>query len=161
MTEGVKNETKRIKPLPIILVLAFLGLAGFGGWSFYSYKQAKEEVLRLSTLEGQLGLQKREVDELLSAVAKHLVLPNDEEPTIATISDIDVLGENQPFFDGASNGDKVIVYVSAGKAIIYSPDRDVIINVGAVIVDDNEVDVTDLSEDAEENGEVEENIDEE
>ncbi len=140
---GVKVSAK------YLLFLVIIGLAAFGGWSYYGYQQSKKEVLRLSTLEGQQELQEKEVDKLLGAVSKHLVIPTDEEPTIATISDIDALTESQPFFKGASNGDKVIVYVGASRAIIYSPERDVIINVGAVMVDNEEVDLEDVeNEDA-------------
>lgn len=140
---------KRPVDVKLLSILIFiLALIGFSGWSFYNYQQAKKEILRLSTLEGQQDLQQREVDKLLDAVAGHLVLPENEQPTVATISDIKALTESQPFFQGANNGDKVIVYVNAGRAIIYSPDRDVIINVGAVVVDNDEVAMEDIEDEA-------------
>ena len=142
-------ESKPKKNVVFLTVtLVILGLVGFGAWSFYNYQQAKKEVVRLSTLDGQKELQEREIGRLLSAVAKHLVLPEDEQPTVATISDIEALKENQPFFNGARNGDKVIVYTEASRAIIYSLERDVIVNVGTVFVDDNQVAAEDVSDEA-------------
>lgn len=123
-----------------------LALIGFGVWSFVSFQQSQKEVMRLSTIEGQQELQKNEIERLLTKVKTHMVLPEDEEPTVATISDVDVLIEQQPFFNGAQNGDKVLVYVGAQKAIIYSPERDVIINVGAVNVDNNPVTINESDE---------------
>lgn len=143
-TSRLEVLRKLVKLLPkLIFVLA---LIGFAGWSFYSYRQSQKEVVRLSTLEGQQEFQEKEVENLLEKVRAHMVLPEDEEPTVATISDVDVLVEQQPFFIGTQNGDKVLVYVKARKAIIYSPQRDVIINVGAVIVDDNPVAIDETDE---------------
>lgn len=156
MTEETQNQTERSKKtkLPsgksLILLIIFLGLVSFSAWSFQSYSQAKKEVLKLSTLEGRQELLDKELDSLLGDVRRHLILPEDEQPVVATISDIDALSKEQPFFEGASNGDKVIVYTTASKAIIYSPERDVIVNVGTVLVDNNEVELEDVvSEDNE------------
>jgi len=134
------KRTKLLKgTLRIIFVVTFLGIAGFAGWSFYSYQKAQEEVLRLSTLEGQEEIRKQDLENLLSRVRAHMILPEDEEPTVATITNIEALIEDQPFFEGANDGDKVLVYVGARKAIIYSPERDLVINVGAVVVDNQQV----------------------
>ncbi|MCU0660002.1 MAG: hypothetical protein MUD00_00045 [Candidatus Pacebacteria bacterium] len=42
------------------------------------------------------------------------------------------------FFKGAQKGDKLVVFPTTGKAIIYSPERDIIVNVGPVTFDNNE-----------------------
>jgi len=136
-------KPKRVRSLKgllrMIFVVAFLGIAGFAGWSFYSYQKTREEVVRLSTLEGQEEIRKQDLENLLSRVRAHMILPEDEEPTVATITNVEALIEDQPFFDGANDGDKVLVYVGARKAIIYSPERDLVINVGAVVVDNQQV----------------------
>lgn len=128
---------KRRRVLQLAAAVVMLGLIGTTVWSLNSYRQAQAEVVRLSSLEGQQEVVRQEADVLLEQVRAHLILPEDEEPTIATISDVEVLVEQQPFFEGAQNGDKVLVYVQARKAIIYSPERDVVVNVGAVIVDES------------------------
>ena len=134
--EKVEKRKLRLNKVQIIFLIVALVLAGVTGASLYKYFEAQKEIARLSTLEGQQQLAQQEVDVLLSQVSKHMVLPDNEKPTVATVTDIEALKKNQPFFEKAQNGDKVIVYVQARKAIIYSPEKDIIVNVGAVAVDE-------------------------
>ena len=55
-----------------------------------------------------------------------------ENPTIAIINDADALSEQDGFYAGASNGDRLLVYPQSGRAIIYNPDSDSIVKDGAV-----------------------------
>ena len=64
-----------------------------------------------------------------------MILPDDEQPTVATVTNVDELKVQQPFFERASNGDKIIIYTNSRKAIIYSPEKDIIVNVGTLLVD--------------------------
>jgi len=61
----------------------------------------------------------QEVDSLVSKISKMIVLPTDETPTVATVSDPTAL-KDQPFFSQAQKGDKVLIYAQAKKAILYS-----------------------------------------
>lgn len=90
------------------------------------------------TKEQQEKIYLKEVSELTTKISKHLLLPTDEVPEIRTIQDAKAATEAQSFFVGTQNGDKVLVYVQARKAIVYSPERDIIVNVGPVFVDDEE-----------------------
>lgn len=56
---------------------------------------------------------------LVAQIGRLIVLPA-EEPTVATVSNIEQL-RNQPFFVNAKNGDKVLIYVNARKAVLYDP----------------------------------------
>lgn len=136
MAEEEKKTKSKSKVLIILFTLIVLVLAGIAAWSFYQYLDAQKQIAKLSTIEGQQKLAQKEVDQLLTQVKKHMVLPEKEKPTIATVTDVNALKKNQPFFEKAQNGDKVIVYVQARKAIIYSPQKDVIVNVGAVAVEE-------------------------
>jgi len=98
-----------------------LSLVIFSGWSFFGYQQSKKEIVKLSSLEGQQELAEQKLKTLLEQVKKHMLLP-EEEPVVATISDVDALIADNQFFEGASNGDKVIVYTEAKQAIVYSPE---------------------------------------
>lgn len=69
-----------------------------------------------------------EATELVAKVGRHMQLPEGENPTIATITDIEKL-RDQPFFARAKNGDKLLVYRGARKAILYDPVADRIIDV--------------------------------
>lgn len=128
------NRHKFMMAGTIILILA---LAGAAGWSYYKYYLAQQEISRLSTQAGREQVALEEGEKLISAVRKHMVLPDDEKPTIASVTDAESLKKDQPFFGSAANGDKVLVYAKARKAIIYSPTKDVIVNVGSVAIDGN------------------------
>jgi hypothetical protein len=61
-----------------------------------------------------------EVEELVGVVSKIVILPENETPTIATVSDVAAL-KDQPFFAQAQKGDKVLIYTVAQKAVLYRP----------------------------------------
>lgn len=58
-----------------------------------------------------------EVAEFVSRIAD---VPSGEFPTIATVSDKSKL-EQEPFFQRAENGDKVLFYSEEGRAILFRP----------------------------------------
>jgi hypothetical protein len=72
-----------------------------------------------------------EIKKILSEVEKLMILPEGEEPTIATVTDLEPL-KNQPFFRQAAVGDKVIVYSIAGKAILYRQSSGKIVEVAPI-----------------------------
>lgn len=76
-------------------------------------------------------LTQKETLTLLQKLAKHVVLPIDEMPTIATVSNVDKL-KNQQFFALAQNGDRVIIYTNTKKAYLYRESIDKVINIGPV-----------------------------
>ncbi len=73
----------------------------------------------------------RELRSLVSDVGNHMLLPTDETPTLATVSDMHAL-EGQEFFKHAEEGDKVLMYLRSRRAIIYRPSIDKIIEVGPI-----------------------------
>lgn len=136
MAEAEEKVKKSGKLGRIVLITIIVILVGIAAASSYFYYQAQKKITELSSIKGQQMLAQKEVESLLTQVGKHMVLPEKEKPTVATVTDVKALKKNQPFFENAQNGDKVIVYVQARKAIIYNPERDVIVNVGAVAVDE-------------------------
>lgn len=71
--------------------------------------------------------------EMIAAVAKHILLPEDEVPQVAVITHPEDLSD-QPFFAEAVPGDIVLVYEKNKKAILYNPTLDKIIEVGPIVV---------------------------
>ena len=71
-----------------------------------------------------------DVTEAISAVGRHYVLPEDEQPALLTVEDKSKL--NTEFFRNSENGDKVLVYKNNKLVIIYRPSIDRIIQVGPV-----------------------------
>lgn len=107
-----------------------LGLAGvsmlflsFGLYVMYNRYQMLEQLIT-----SQTQLTDKEADEMLIKVGTLMSLPSDEKPTIATISDTQKLA-SQPFFINARIGDKVLIFNSAKKVILYRPEANKIINV--------------------------------
>lgn len=70
--------------------------------------------------------------DLLTRVSRHMRLP-DGNPQIATVANIDNLVKQQPFFKGAKNGDRVLIYPD--KVIVYDEQNDIIVNVGFLLND--------------------------
>jgi len=121
----IKFTQKKI--LQILLPITIL--AGIGGTGYF-YLQYKNAQLKL---QNPTQASQEQTQQLLSKVKNHIVLPSDEIPTIATVSDVDKL-KNQPFFAQAKNGDKVLIFNAAKKAILYDPVADKIIDIAPVNV---------------------------
>jgi len=91
-----------------VIVVCSLGLA----LNFY---------LKTEKLQSEIKLiGSSDTQEIINEVSKIIILPTGEEPRIVTISDVSSL-QSQPFFVNAKNGDKVLIYSQAQKAIIYDP----------------------------------------
>jgi hypothetical protein len=112
------------RSLPILAVVVVIGLVSVSGFLYYKYQQAQQEILGIKTGSSDLSAENK---RLVAEVSKFIVLP-DEEPTIATVSDVDKL-KDQPFFQKAKNGDKVLIYSSAKKAYLYDPNLKKILDV--------------------------------
>jgi len=97
------------------------------GMAFYFWYENNEEP-KQTKKEPQT-----EVQELVAEISQFLILPTDEEPTVATVSDLEKL-KDQLFFVGAKTGDKVLIYANAKKAILYDPVVRKIINVAPINV---------------------------
>src|SRR4051812_37626446 len=72
-----------------------------------------------------------EVQKMLEEVGKHIVLPTDEVPTAAVVSDLSKL-KGQPFFERAALGDVVLVYANAKRVILWRPSAQKIVEVSAI-----------------------------
>lgn len=119
------------KVLPIFVVLAIAG-AGVAGYFYWQYTKAQQEIQTIRTDPSMIRqAAQEEVKRLIEKVGQLIELPQGEEPTVATITDIDKLKE-QPFFAKAKNGDKVIIYTNAKRAILYDPNTNKIIDVAPV-----------------------------
>lgn len=77
---------------------------------------------------------KGEMQQIVSKVGKLLLLPSDEEPTLATVKDKNQLVK-QPIFAKAENNDKILVYAKNQKVIVYRPSLNKIVDAGPLILD--------------------------
>lgn len=74
----------------------------------------------------------KELVAAIEAVGKLMVLPQGDEPVLATVTDAEALIKQQAFFSGSINGDQLLLFPKNMKAIIYSPSREKIINAGPI-----------------------------
>lgn len=126
----------KTSPWTRLLIILFLAIGVAGAWSFWHFRQAEKKLSKpQDAVAKQLQVIKQEEAALVAKIARLMVLPEGEEPVIATISDIASLAKNQPFYADAHNGDRVIVYMKAKKAIIYDPNADKIVNVGPIFLE--------------------------
>lgn len=124
------SKGSRIKHYLLVsgAILIIIGSLASAVYFYYQYSQTK------TLLAGRVT--GNEVQQLLSKIGRHIELPIGEEPTVATVSDITKLS-GQTFFARAKNGDRVIIYTRAKKAILYRPEIDKIIEVGPVNMDNS------------------------
>ena len=110
----------------IIFIIAASGSVG----TFYYFNKfrSSQESLRSASLTGQVDIK-----SLLEKVGKLIKLPDNETPTVATVSDLEKL-KNQPFFAKAKIGDKVLLYTQNKKAILYDPVDNLIVEVGPLVI---------------------------
>lgn len=74
-----------------------------------------------------------EINDLVAAVGELIVLPEGEEPTIATVTDPEKL-RDQVFFANAKEGDVVLIYTRAQKAYLYDPRIDKLLEVAPLTI---------------------------
>lgn len=84
-------------------------------------------------IEYQKRIINQEQKDILEQLNRHIILPADENPAIATVTDAETLATDNPFYAKARNGDKVVAYSNASLIILYSPIEDRIINIGPLI----------------------------
>ena len=99
-----------------------------GGVGFYFYSQNQHAQ---NLLKDPAAAAQEEISSLRNKVGRHIQLPQEETPTVATVSDKSKL-EGQAFFANAQTGDKVLIFSKAGKAILFRPEIDKIIEVAPV-----------------------------
>lgn len=113
-------------------VIVALGIAVVPSYYFYN----KYEALKLQ-VENPTEAAKLETAKLIATVGKIIELPSGEEPTIATVSDKEKLKE-QAFFANTENGDRVLIFSNAKKAILYRPSVKKVIEVAPINVGANQ-----------------------
>lgn len=119
------------KGIQITLIVLVILLAALPSVYFYTkYRQAQTKLQNTNTATQE------ETKNLIAKVAKLMILPTDEEPTIASITDKDKL-KSQPFFINAANGDKMLLYMKAKKAILYRPSSNQIVEVAPMSINEN------------------------
>jgi uncharacterized protein YneF (UPF0154 family) len=112
--------------IALVFLIVVTILAVLTGAYYYLQYQKTQALLKNPSLHSQ-----QEIQAVIQNIGRLIDLPTDEQPTVATVSDINKL-KDQPFFSHAKNGDKVLIYTKAKKAILYDPVANKIIEVSTV-----------------------------
>jgi CHASE3 domain sensor protein len=127
--DQVRNHPKprrKVSAVTIVLAIIVLILAGAATYFYLQYQNIRDNPEAVGVAQTQ---------DLVQRVERLIALPEDEEPTIATVEDKSKLAD-QAFFADAENGDQLLIYTKSQRAIIYRPSENRIINVGPVSIDD-------------------------
>lgn len=89
------------------MILFFLALVVSGYFAYRAYFTPE-------------ALSRREVEKWIDIIGSWVELPRDERPTLATVTNRSRI-DDQPFLEGAENGDKILLYPRAGEAVLFRP----------------------------------------
>lgn len=104
----------------MFLFVLIVSLVGMSGYFYFQYKKATA-----------VDAGKNEIASYVLKIGKFMILPEGEEPTMATVADKERLS-SQSFFAKAENGDKVLFFSKSQKAILYRPSQNMIIEATAM-----------------------------
>lgn len=123
-TKIVKKRSTMTKQkfLNMVMLLALLVAVALGGYFYYKLHNLQRNNQEVA---------KKEAKDLLGKVARLYLIPTGEEPTVATVSDPLKL-KDQAFFSSSQKDDKVLIFTEAGKAVLYRPSIDKIIEVAPI-----------------------------
>lgn len=122
----------------IILAVVFV-LIGIAGVGIYQYTKVTKELSTMKTSSNGPLTDDRQ-RELIAEVSSRIMLPGDEKPTVAVVSDINRL-KDQQFFANGQNGDVVLIYMTSKKAVLYRPTDKKIVEVAPVNLNNTQASV--------------------
>lgn len=132
-TEASEQKKKKFGTKSMLLTVLFgIIVAGALGGSIYFFMQYQNTQALLKD-PSKASAEKSKL--LVEEVGKLMVLPANEAPQVATVSDVNKL-KQQAFFAQAKNGDIVLIYTQAKKAILYDPTQKKIVEVGPINLND-------------------------
>ncbi len=99
----------------VVFVLAVTS----AGYFYFQYKKVSQDQTS------------SEIGQIIKTISVFMTLP-DESPTLATVSDKEKL-QGDPFFQKAQNGDKVLIFPTTKKAILYRPSTKKVIDVVTIL----------------------------
>lgn len=109
----------------VIIVIALIALVIILGLRLQE-AQSRDSVT-VPVDEQSAEQNQEEADRIVAQLRKIYSIPEDIDPTVATIVDVETLRERNPFYASAQNGDHLIVTLE--RAILYSSEKGQILDV--------------------------------
>lgn len=124
----------------LIVVAVLLVVAGLLGWAEYNRRLTTEELSRaqqeLAELKETTQSSRQEIsEEVLQKVRTHFYISENQQPTVATITDVERLKQVSDFYSRAQNNDYLIIISDPPRAILYNPDENVILDIVPVTLE--------------------------
>ncbi len=113
----------------IFVAILVLGGGAYLWWSWDSWFLDEPAEEQATSREEE----QNEITDIVARVGELIVLPEGEEPTIATVTDPEKL-RDQVFFANAKEGDVVLIYTGAQKAYLYDPKADKLVEVAPLTI---------------------------
>lgn len=112
-----------------IVVFGIIGGGGYFGFKWWqAYKNSPEVLVKKAD---------EEKVKILASLGKLMVMP-EGDPVLFKVNDQEVMRKQQAFFKDTKNDDILLVFQQSGKAILYRPSTNVIVNVGPVNFDQDQ-----------------------
>lgn len=130
--KSFKEKLKKFKkPILVTAVLVVFGLIS-GLPTLYFYKKYKKALSDQSqNVPKTEETDQEQLKKITESISRFMDLPENEEPVFASVTDAGKLN-SQPFFSRAQNGDKVLIYLNAKKAILYRPETERVIEFSSI-----------------------------
>ena len=85
------------------------------------------------TIDRTPQVEGTEQQRILDRVSEHFLIPLNSEPVVSRLTNTANLKEQQEFYIAAEDGDYLILLLNAKKAILYSDEKDLLLNVGPIV----------------------------
>lgn len=135
LVRGEKNSKWVWKMFLVFLAILLIVFA----WSVFNYKKATQRAKILAEQNGLSALSHGNPEEIVVKAGRLIKLPTDERPSVAAIGNVAQLQTKQPFYKDAHNGDFLLLYFKAKKAYIYNERENIIVNVGPLSLEKEEL----------------------
>lgn len=116
----------------ILIVIVVIDSLAAAAYFYKQYKEIKDNPNKISL---------DEINSLTMVIGKFMDLPTDETPTLAIVTDKEKL-KDQDFFKKSENGDKILIYANAKKAILYRPSTQKVIEVAPLLIGNSDQNTT-------------------
>lgn len=113
----VRNKKRTIVSSTLFAIV----IVGAGAFGYYQYLLSQNPAF----------IYAKKLKSMTDIVSQQMSLPTDEQPVVATVTDISKLPK-EAFFKNAQNGDKILMYKKDKEAILYRPSTGQVITYAAL-----------------------------
>jgi hypothetical protein len=78
------------------------------------------------------GSESDQVRGIIDRVSRHIIIPADETPSVATVTDLEAVRSDQPvLFANAELGDRVLIW--SRQIVVYSESKDIVVAAASLL----------------------------